>query len=54
MRAPRLRKHDEALAEAYENFLKSEKLKKRRKQFDIYIVVEQNLLEIYLSCDPQE
>ena len=30
------KKHDEALAEAYENFLKSEKLKKRRKQFDIY------------------
>ena len=30
------KKHDEALNEAYENFLKSEKLKKRRKQFDIY------------------
>ena len=30
------KRHDEALNEAYENFLKSEELKKRRKQFEIY------------------
>lgn len=30
------KRHDDALNEAYENFLKSEELKKRRKQFEIY------------------
>ena len=30
------RRHDDALHEAYEKFLKSEELKKRRKQFEIY------------------
>lgn len=30
------KRHDDALNEAYENFIKSEELKKRRKQFEIY------------------
>ncbi len=30
------RRHDDALNEAYDNFIKSEELKKRRKQFEIY------------------
>ena len=30
------RRHDDALNEAYDNFIKSEELKKRRKQFEIF------------------